>query len=128
MTTKGKNIIGWVILAVVVVAICVGVYLSLKPEFKSNPQLDQFAKCLASKNITMYGAAWCPHCQKQKALFGQSFKYVPYVECPDNQKLCLDKGINGYPTWITSDGKKVEGEQTLENLSALTSCTLPTGN
>jgi len=64
---------------------------------------DAFAKCLTSKGLTMYGAVWCPHCKDQKALFGDSFKYVNYVECPDNTELCLAKGIQGYPTWIVEN-------------------------
>ena len=128
MTTKNKNIIGYVILGIVVIAIGFGVYLNIHSETKSSAGVDQFAQCLASKNITMYGAAWCPHCQKEKALFGASFKYVPYVECPDNTKLCEDKGISGYPTWIDGAGKKYEGEQSLETLSNITQCQLPTTN
>lgn len=64
---------------------------------------DAFAKCLTSKGLTMYGAVWCSHCQAQKALFGESFKYVSYVECPDNTNLCLAKGVQGYPTWIVEN-------------------------
>lgn len=92
---------------------------------KINKDYTAFAQCLASKNVTMYGAAWCSHCQNQKKLFGDAFKYVPYVECPENTKLCLDKGINGYPTWLASDSGRFEGEQTLENLSQISNCSLP---
>ncbi len=60
---------------------------------------DSFAKCLTEKGWTMYGAKWCSHCQAQKDLFGDSFQYVTYVECPDNAELCVAEGINGYPTW-----------------------------
>ena len=61
---------------------------------------DAFAKCLTEKGFSMYGAEWCPHCQAEKALFGTSFQYIKYVECPDNINLCLSKGVAGYPTWI----------------------------
>ncbi|MFA6227228.1 MAG: hypothetical protein WC631_02010 [Candidatus Paceibacterota bacterium] len=61
---------------------------------------NSFAKCLTDKGFTMYGAVWCSHCTAQKALFGDSFKYIKYVECPDNINICLDKGVQGYPTWI----------------------------
>ena len=84
-----------------------------------------FAQCLASKEITMYGAEWCPHCQNEKHAFGDSFKYVPYVECPDNPNLCLEKGIEGYPTWLFPDGTRLEGEQGLERLSTASGCALP---
>lgn len=68
----------------------------------TNKNYDEFAKCLTQKGETMYGAAWCPHCIEQKAAFGTSFKYINYVECPDNTQLCIDKGIQGYPTWLLS--------------------------
>jgi thiol-disulfide isomerase/thioredoxin len=64
------------------------------------PDKDTFAKCLTSKGLTMFGAEWCPHCLEEKALFGDSFKYINYVECPQNTDLCLAKGIQSYPTWI----------------------------
>ena len=87
--------------------------------------MDIFAKCVASKNLTMYGAVWCSHCLAEKKAFGESFKYVPYVECPDNIKLCTDKGINGYPTWIDGAGKKHEGEQGLSGVAKISGCVLP---
>ena len=114
------------IIVITVIFIGVGIWI---PSPKSTPetstQLDSFAKCLAEKNLTMYGAAWCSHCQAQKKLFGDSFQYVPYVECPNQAKLCLDKGVEGYPTWITQDGTKLVGEQSLQSLSSATSCPLP---
>ena len=42
----------------------------------------------------------------------------------DNAKLCLEKGVNGYPTWIFPDGKKLEGEQGLQRLSEESGCSL----
>ena len=87
--------------------------------------LDLFAKCLAIKNMTMYGAAWCSHCTAQKKLFGDSFKFVNYVECPDDVKLCTEKGINGYPTWIDGVGVKHEGGQSFSDLANITGCELP---
>lgn len=85
-------------------------------------QYDSFARCLAEKEITMYGADWCSHCQNEKKAFGSSWEYVPYIECPKNPKACLDKGIEGYPTWIWPDGKKLIGEQGIEKLSKESEC------
>jgi thiol-disulfide isomerase/thioredoxin len=87
--------------------------------------LDEFAQCLANKGATMYGAEWCAHCQAEKARFGPSFKYVPYVECPDNPELCIEKNITGYPTWIFSGGTRYEGKQGLPRLSQISGCPLP---
>jgi len=87
---------------------------------------DTFAQCLASKKLTMYGAVWCSHCKAEKARFGDSFKYVPYVECTENPNECLTKGVESYPTWIDENGIKYLGEQGLEKLSEISGCELPT--
>lgn len=115
----------WIV-AIIVGALAIGGFLVWGAKKEAEPgKYDTFAKCLAEKQVTMYGAAWCSHCQNEKKAFGASFKYVPYVECPDNPKVCLDKGVNGYPTWIFPDGKKLEGEQGLLNLSKESGCPLP---
>ncbi len=100
-------------------------FLGSKAEGPQDGKLDAFALCLTEKNMIMYGAAWCSHCKVQKGLFGASFSKVSYVECPDNEKFCLDKGIKGYPTWITADGTKFSGTQSLEKLAQISGCELP---
>ncbi len=86
---------------------------------------DTFAQCLASKNLTMYGASWCSHCKAQKERFGDSFKYVPYVECTEKSDECIAKGVESYPTWIDEKGQKYVGEQELDNLAKISGCVLP---
>ena len=86
---------------------------------------DEFAKCIASKNLTMYGAVWCSHCKAEKARFGDSFKYVPYIECTEDPNLCIAKGIESYPTWIDRGEVKYTGEQGLQKLSEISGCGLP---
>ncbi|MFA6386835.1 MAG: peptidoglycan-binding protein [Candidatus Paceibacterota bacterium] len=91
---------------------------------------DTFAQCLSSKGLVLYGTSWCSHCNSQKARFGDSFKYVSYVECSNsvnsNQiKKCAEEDIHGYPTWININGTKYEGEQSLEKLSQISGCSLP---
>src|SRR5579859_4804934 len=66
-------------IAVVVLLVFASVYLVGR--YYRNHKYDAFAKCLASKQAKMYGLYWCPHCADQKAMFGSSFHYVPYVEC-----------------------------------------------
>jgi len=110
------------VLLVILVLFGTAIFLTRAPAAPSN--LDSFAKCLADKGMTMYGAAWCSHCQNQKKLFGTSFQYVPYIECPNVPKICVEKGVDGYPTWIIGD-TKLEGEQTLSKLSEISSCQLP---
>ena len=119
-----KQILIWVL-----VAVLIGggfTWYALSSRVPNGPsKYDAFAQCLAKADLTMYGAVWCPHCQAQKKEFGTAFQYVSYVECPDNVKICTDKGVEGYPTWITKDGKKLVGEQSLDTLANLKGCTLP---
>ncbi|HEY4498185.1 MAG TPA: protein disulfide isomerase family protein [Candidatus Paceibacterota bacterium] len=89
---------------------------------KNAGELDAFAQCLTAKGAVMYGAEWCPHCQNEKAVFGESFRLVKYVECPDNPQLCLETGIQGYPTWTFPDGRKLVGEQGINKLAEASGC------
>lgn len=86
--------------------------------------LDSFAQCLAQSGAVMYGADWCPHCQNEKKAFGDAWKFISYIECPDNPQKCLDLGIKGYPTWIWPDGKRFEGEQGITKLAKESGCEL----
>lgn len=91
---------------------------------------DQFAQCLTDKGVKMYGAWWCPHCSKQKALFEGSFDKVNYIECsaPGSRamnQVCKDANIEGYPTWEFADGTRFSGERSLKELSEKTTCELP---
>lgn len=119
-----NNLIAIAVLA----ALAVGGAALLAAPPKTTLALDSFAQCLKEKGITMYGAGWCPHCQNEKKAFGDSFKFVPYVECPDEPKRCLDAGVTGYPTWIFPHGEKLVGEQGLQKLSEESGCTLYSEN
>lgn len=83
---------------------------------------DALAQCLAQKNVTMYGAYWCPHCANQKALFGTAFRYVKYVECTQEVDRCNAEGVKGYPTWVFPDGSRAEGETPLATLAQKSGC------
>lgn len=92
---------------------------------------DQFARCLSQKGVKMYGAYWCPHCAEQKELFDAAFKYAPYVECgvegntAKMQQVCTDAAIKHFPTWqFPPVGERVEGVESLEDLSFRTGCPL----
>ncbi|MFH1420518.1 MAG: thioredoxin domain-containing protein [Candidatus Aenigmatarchaeota archaeon] len=76
------------------------------------------AKFLTEKGAVMYGTEWCSHCQTQKALFGDDFKYINFVNCDTQTALCDASGVRGYPTWIIN-GQKYEGEQTIDRLAQL---------
>ncbi|HTY40212.1 MAG TPA: hypothetical protein VMC43_03950 [Candidatus Paceibacterota bacterium] len=116
----------WFAIILFVGAVALSVAVAWWPTKYPATVLDAFAQCLSAKNITMYGAAWCPHCQNEKHRFGASFHYVNYVECPNNVQLCTEKGVQGYPTWLAPDGQKLEGDQELEKLADFSGCALPT--
>ncbi|HCY17615.1 MAG: hypothetical protein UR62_C0007G0017 [Candidatus Nomurabacteria bacterium GW2011_GWF2_35_12] len=119
-----KNIFFLIIGLLILGTIATIIFQPGEPTVPSS-KYDTFAKCLASKNLTMYGTIWCSHCKAEKARFGDSFKYVPYVECTENPNLCLEKGIESYPTWLDENGGKYIGEQGLERLSQISGCELP---
>lgn len=125
MSTQTKFIFFIVLIVIIVGGL--GVYFGLKPEKQG--VLDEFTQCLASSGAEFYGAFWCPHCQEQKAEFGSSKQYLPYIECsnPDNsqKQICIDKKIESYPTWIFSDGTSLLGKLSLETLRDKTQCILP---
>ncbi len=112
------------VLALLVVAVVIGLRWRGTPEVSAG-ELDGFAQCLRDKGVVMYGADWCPHCQNEKRVFGTSFRFVNYVECPKDPKRCLEKKVEGYPTWIFSDGRRLAGEQGVNRLAAASGCKEP---
>lgn len=126
MKTNARNFFIWGIVGLAVIA---GVYFLIKVNTGTG-KLDTFAQCLKDKGAVFHGAFWCPHCQNEKAMFGKSAKFLPYVECsaPDGKsqlQICQDKKIDGYPTWIFADGSRESGEVSLEKLAEKTGCKLP---
>ena len=111
------------VIILIVILFFVMWYFSRTPSPYGN--LDAFAECLAEKEVTMYGAYWCEYCKKERAGFGSSFEYIPYVECTEEVETCVAKGIEGYPTWIFPDGRKLTGLQGVEKLSEVSGCELP---
>lgn len=117
--------------AVIGIALIVGAqFMESKASAVPAGKYTEFAQCLADKGAKFYGAFWCPHCQEQKALFGDAVSKLPYIECstPDKQnqtQVCIDAGIKNYPTWSFADDNKLPGLISLEKLAEVTTCTLP---
>lgn len=89
--------------------------------------LKTFAQCITDSGAKFYGAFWCSHCQNQKKAFKDAGKYLPYIECsePDGKtqtQICKDKNIEGYPTWIFTDGSIASGELSFDTLKQKTNC------
>ena len=88
----------------------------------TTPDVAAFAKCLTNAGAKMYGTATCPHCQKQKALFGDNFQYINFTDCLQNPTACT--GIDRVPTREFKDGTMIQGEQSFETLGSKTDCVL----
>ena len=117
----------WILIAL---ALIISVFISIKNIPPPPGEYDAFAKCIAQTGTKFYGAFWCPHCAAQKADFGTSKEYLPYVECslPDGSgqtQICIDKKIVEYPTWVFPDGSTSTGETAMATLSQKTGCPLP---
>lgn len=89
---------------------------------------DEFAKCLSDRGAIMYGTKTCPYCAKQKQMFGDSFRYVRYVECTVETEECVAAGVERVPLWIFPNGERLEGLQQFESLSSKTGCAPPAGS
>ena len=117
-----------VVVAVLFVAFVV--WLIRTPGKQIPSKYDTLATCIKDSGAIFYGAFWCPHCQKQKAMFGTAAKLLPYVECstPDGSgqtEVCKTAGVVSYPTWLFKNGMKLTGEIQLSELAKQTACTLP---
>ena len=92
---------------------------------RSEPKIDDkdLALCLKRKGVKFYGASYCKYCTRQKEMFGDSAKDLPYIECenPKNPE-CEQQNIDGYPTWVFQNGKKVSGLLNMEELKEYSEC------
>lgn len=113
------------ILAIIVVIIFSAflVFLNALGVLLEKNQYDDFAKCLSVKNAIMYGSDACPACNKQKELFGDSFRYVTYINCMNNQQACSNDNIASIPAWKINNNKYI-GVQQLSILAQLSGCSL----
>lgn len=80
------------------------------------------AECLTDNGVKMYGTERCSHCKNQKSLFGSDFAKITYIDCDEQKQICMDNGIQGYPTRKDSAGNFFAGVQSLEALAAIGGC------
>lgn len=115
-----KRVILWTIVLLAGIVLIFFIYKQVTGPGK----YDQFAQCMTQNGMTMYGTDWCPHCQRQKQLFGKSFAYVHYVNC-DLGPACDEAGVEGYPTWAKGDELLSSGVKSLAELAQISGCPLP---
>jgi len=84
---------------------------------------ERLARFLNEKGAVLYGSYQSQESSDQKALFGDSSKYLDYVECDAaglnaNPDECIAQKIDIYPTWIY-EGKQYAGKKTLAELAEI---------
>lgn len=110
--------------------VAVGLIVFAVMRSKPPSDLDVFAQCLSQSGAKLYTTWWCPHCENQKALFGDAVRYLNIIECAEDvpagsiSQMCKDFGIKSVPQWEFSDGSKQSGEMSLEALSSKTGCVI----
>ncbi len=85
---------------------------------------DQFISCLSEHEMLIYGADWCGYTNQLVDLLGglEMIDQI-YVECTQEEDLCQEAQITGYPT-IRFAGEDYNGPRTLEGLAEVTGCQL----
>jgi large repetitive protein len=105
---------------------------SLVGEGEDAQNLVEFAKALKQAGVKFFGADWCPFCTEQKALFQDGAQFLPFIEIsnPDRTRNAtgISENVTTYPTWEFSNGQRVTGVQTLQQLSTLSGVAIPNGS
>lgn len=93
----------------------------------TSEEITEFVSCLNEADFKIYGANWCGWTKKLVTMFGGFDAVTPiYTECTENQELCAQKDVQGYPTIIVA-GEKFNGERTFESFASATGCVAPAG-
>ena len=129
MSEKDNNKSSNTILGTFIIIVILFIGFSFFSAFGSGGKNDEFAKCLTTKGMKMYGAYWCPHCIDQKKILGKSWEHVNYIECSlpnrgGQTQACNTANIQSYPTWETSDGRRIGAVLPLEQLAEISGCSL----
>lgn len=114
-TESKKIILIWFILSLGFLLGC-----SSPQDTTSIINVEEIAKCMWQKWIKMYGTETCSHCIDQKELFGDSFKYINYVDCAQTPESCSK--IEWTPTREFPGGELIAGKQMISTLTEKAWC------
>jgi hypothetical protein len=84
----------------------------------TSSETTELAKKLNQNGWTMYGSDKCKFCRKQKDELADGFSQINYVDCETNPSKCSELGNVGIPFWKCSDGRTMNGYQTLSQLNS----------
>jgi len=111
----------WLTIVIIVVVVAFGVYLSSRGGNPPDGTLTkEVAQCIG-ENSVLYVQLGCTHCEEQKEMFGENYKYIETIDCFYNKTLCADEQISGTPTWVRN-GEQYVGVQSIEKLREITGC------
>ncbi len=116
MENKKLNKLSIIITILIIVLIFIIAFLLIKRVGYVNEADAKFI----GNNSVLYVQLGCFHCEKQKAIFGDNYKYLTIVDCfeEENRQRCVDEGIDATPTWVIK-GEKYIGFKTLEELKRI---------
>lgn len=86
-------------------------------------EVNELVSCLADNEFVIYGADWCGFTVQVTQLFGNADISEIYVECTEEEALCAQEGITGYPT-IKLGGEPANIARNLASFAEATSCTI----
>ncbi len=79
----------------------------------------KLARCLEKGNVEFYTSLYCAECEKQKQLFGSTFKLIKTLDCGEHKEFC--PAIRSLPAWYIN--KEIHyGIKNLSELSILANC------
>jgi len=107
-----RRIINIIILIILIIAVYFAFFYNPAP-----PEVE-LAKCIG-KNSILYVQQGCPHCERQKDLFGENLQEITVVDCSVAPQDCL--GITHTPTWKIKQENYI-GVHSIEELKNLTQC------
>ncbi len=86
---------------------------------------NNLVSCLAEAGMVIYGSRTCPACTALANSFGgyEEIEEI-YIECTEDEALCAQEGITGYPT-TKINGQAYNGARTLEGIAQATGCAVP---
>lgn len=89
--------------------------------YNASVNTTELGKQLKKEQMVLFATSTCPHCIKQKRMFGDNYseKFV-YINCDGDKKeqeICSNLNIRTVPTWVDFDDHLyIKGEQTPEKL------------
>ena len=82
------------------------------------------SKCLNDTGWTLHTTEDCRYCPEQAEVFGDYFAKLTVVNCDEDQQICSDAGITGYPTWTDNEWNRHPWVRQLEDLYIIAQCWL----